>query len=484
MTRVAVVHYRGATAKSLSVVASLVADLRSAGQDVDVLDFSKSTVISQELPPPLLAALFGQAVKSQAFPDAVLGHGAQFLLPLPPRDAPHSVRESDSEALNGALDSELLTYFRVDQVPQTRRARLLRRRLCAAMVQTYWALDNLWKTDPPELVLIPNGRTSRQKAARLVAAHHGIPIELYENGRARPHSYYRGSTQPHDRLASQAELETTIGRLTREEIEALAHEWLTTRMSPTGGTNSFSTSWDADSLSPAPSTATAVFFASSFDEFLAFGPMWSIDSWAHQFEAFDLMMSILEKKGVSLVMRLHPNLGSKSRRYFLREVADVRALMARHPALTVHWHNSTINSYDLVHTADYVIVERSTIGLEASMLRKPVWVTQASQWDLTADVRQTLHPNDVSETTMVPWRVDAFGAQKFAAYWMVQEHPLHYSWQSWSSWDPEKPPLRMKAALLAVKNPWGHRWQLIALEWAKWRNGRFRPSGRTGKRVG
>jgi hypothetical protein len=218
---------------------------------------------------------------------------------------------------------------------------------------------------------------------------------------------------------------------------------------------------------------TAVFFASSFDEFLAFGPMWTIDSWAHQFEAFERMMSILEKSGVDLVLRLHPNLGSKSRRYFLREMNDVKALAALHPALKVYWHNDSVNSYDLVKSADYVIVERSTIGLEASMLGKPVWVTQASQWDLIADIRQVLKPDEITDELMTLWSPDPYPAQRFAAYWMIQERPLRYSWDSWSSWDPDRPPLRMKAAVLAVRNPWRHKLQLLALEWAKRRNSTF-----------
>jgi hypothetical protein len=383
------------------------------------------------------------------------------------------VRAEHRIDVDTAIESELLTYFRVDKLPNTRAVTGLRAKLHRNAVNTYWALDGLWSATPPDAVFIPNGRTSRQKAARKVAEHYGIPVTLYENGRARPNSYYAGSTQPHDRLASQAEVDKLTKKLSRSAIEALAEEWLSLRMAPTGGTNSFSGLWQAGSTETSADRKTAVFFASSFDEFLAFGPMWTIDSWAHQFEAFDLMMSILEKSGVDLVLRLHPNLGSKSRRYFLREINDVKALAAKHPTLKVHWHNDSVNSYDLVKSADYVIVERSTIGLEASMMGKPVWVTQASQWDLVADIRQVLKPGEITEGLMKLWSADPYPAQKFGAYWMIQERPLQYSWETWSSWDPDRPPLRMKAAVLAVKNPWRHKLQLLALEWAKWRNSTF-----------
>jgi hypothetical protein len=474
VTRVSVVHYIGATAKSRSVVASLVADLRDDNLEVDIVDLSSRNVISQDFPPSGVVKLFGHAVHHNAFENTIATLGAAIVEPPWPTAPTDDIREADRADLDTAVESELLTYFRVDTLPHTREVRALRDQLRRAMLDTYWALDALWKQVPPDDVVIPNGRTSRQKAARKIAEHYGIPVTLYENGRARPNSYYRGATQPHDRLASQAEVDSVVGHLKSADIEALGHEWLSSRMSPSGGINSFSGRWDSLKSSPTGSSPTAVFFASSFDEFLAFGPMWTIDSWSHQFEAFDLMMSILERRGVGLVLRLHPNLGSKSRRYFLREVADVRALMAKHPTLKVHWHNSSVNSYDLVRGADYVIVERSTIGLEASMMGKPVWVTQASQWDLTADIRQMLHPRDITDAALTPWSVNPGQALKFAAYWMLQERPLRYSWDSWSTWNPDAAPLIMKAAVLAGSNSWRHKRHLLALEWARWLNGTFR----------
>jgi hypothetical protein len=263
--------------------------------------------------------------------------------------------------------------------------------------------------------------------------------------------------------------------LRKAKIHALAEEWLEARMAGSEGTNSFSAAWKVmgDSSSVAE-RKSAVFFASSFDEFLAFGPMWTIDAWSSQFEAFDVIMSILEKRGVSLVLRLHPNLASKSRKYFLREVKEILELQKKHPSLKIHWHNSSVNSYQLVSEADYVIVERSTIGLEASLMGKPVWATQATQWDQVADIRQLLTPSDVNEEALEPWVPSPEGAQRFVAYWMVQEHPLRYQASDWATWDPENAPVTMKALQLALPNSWRHKARLLTLEWSKWRNSRFR----------
>jgi len=480
MTTTALVHYIGATEKSRSVVASVAADLRDAGEEVCVVDISDTTVISQDFPPAWLIRLLGHRITSPGLIGIFESLGVTYLRPEFP-SSHQGIRPAHREALAQALESELLTYFRLDSIPSTREARVLSRRLRVEMEKTYAALDELWSHKPPARALIPNGRTSRQKAARLVAEHHGIQVGFYENGRATPDHYYLGTTQPHDRLASQEEVNSVVASLEPGRTVTLADSWISHRMSGDEGTNQFSSGWVQPEEAPTPGDPghKAVFFTSSFDEYRAFGPMWSIDNWSHQFEAFDAMMTILEERGVGLVLRLHPNLGSKSRAYFQREVTDALDLQSRHPTLVLHWHNSSVNSYDLVRQADFVIVERSTIGLEAILMGKPVWVTQASQWDQVADVRQVLSPADITGEVMQPWNVSRVGAQNFAAYWMVQEHPLRWGWSTWSTWDPGKAPLRMKIALLAAKNPWSHKVRLVRIVWTAWRNSKFRPPGQS-----
>ena len=480
MTTTHIVHYNGATAKSQSVIASLARDSVENSEAVTIIDIGRTTTIKQGFPPNRWAKPLGHTVFETAMQDILDPLGVA-MVPLPNSSQRATVKPEDLASLEQALESELLTYFRLDHIPKSAEARALSQLLRSAMMDTYTALKELWSQTRPDRVLIPNGRTSRQKAARLVAETMGLDIFLYENGRASPNSYYLGRTQPHDRVASQQEILDGFPLPQGAALEAVADTWLTHRMAGNAGTNQFSDQWapaSAPSQKGATRSPTAVFFASSFDEFLAFGPMWTIDEWSHQFEAFDRMMSILEDRGVDLVLRLHPNLGTKSRQYFLREVRDILALQDRHPSLEIHWHNEPTNSYDLVKNADYVIVERSSIGLEASLMGKPVWVTQAAQWDMVADVRQVLRPTDISEEALEPWDASPLGAQKFVGYWMAQEKPLHCNWQTWASWDPEKAPLRMKVAQLTVDNPWRHKKRLLSLEWAKWRNSRFTPPGR------
>ena len=474
MPHVVMVHYVGATAQSRSVSASVALDHRKAGNTVTIADISQFTTISQDLAPAWAARLFGQRVHVGKFEKEMSDNDIRIETLRPqinqPAPLPPEIRDESAQAVK----SELLTYFRTEKLNwRNPYLRWLHAKLSSAAVQTYFALSSLIESEKPDLVLIPNGRTSRQKVARKLAERKKLPFMFYEMGRAKRDSYYLGTTQPHDRIASQREIDSLTATLSREEIESLGNAMISERMTLGSSVNKYSKRWTAQTAQDEILTSenkTAVFFTSSTDEFLAFGPMWNIDSWTEQFESFDLLMSDLEDRGVQCTLRVHPNLLGKSHSYVSKTIASAKALGERHPELRIIWHTSPVNSYDLVRESAYVITEHSTIGLESSLMGKPVWVTEAAQWDQVADVRQVLGPEEFHGNTMELWDVNPLGAQKFAAYWMMQEHPLLYSWSDWASWNPSKPPFVMKVAQLLGKNPLRHKMHLLALEWDRVRN--------------
>jgi len=476
VSKIAVVHYLGATMRSRSVVASLLSDLVDDGHEVSLLDISHFSTITQDLPPAWIARALGQEVFTHRFGEVLEELRVPHYQPQAPSNASVSPPAKRWNECLQALDSELLTYFRVPSLsPESRAMARMRELITNNALATYSAISSWLGEHETDELIIPNGRTSRQKIARIAAEELGIAVRFYENGRARRNSYYLGTTQPHDRLASQKEVSSLTKDLSSRKISQLAEQWLDERVNPSSDTNSFSAAW-GQPTSPVDLKKTkplAVFFPSSTDEFLAFGPMWNIDEWESQFQAFDLIMSIVEKRGCDLVLRFHPSLGEKSREYFRQTAAGIKELQTRHPSLVVHWHNSTVNSYDLVSRADYVIVERSTIGLEANLMGKPVWLNQAAQWDLVADVRQALSPSQITEEFLSPWDVDVSGAQKFVAYWMLQEHPLRYSWKEWATWNPDSAPWILRLATLFTDNPWTHRVQLVRNVITTSRNNQF-----------
>ena len=476
MKRAVVAHYFGATAKSHRVIATLCADLAEQGLDVHLLDLDNFGVIRQEHPPRWITQIVGHRSYRQKFEAILTGLGVTIHQLVPVASSSVSMSAREKEEFDTAVESELLTYFRRESLqPASRWIRELRLLLHKNGSACFASVSSALEATRPDLVLVPNGRTSRQKAVRIAAEKQSVPVEFYENGRARAESYYRGKTQPHDRIASQEEVPHVVSPLERAEIRKLATSWLDARTTNGSGTNSFSARWDAAVATTKPAAGeTAVFFTSSADEFLAFGPMWHIDCWETQFQAFDLVMDLLEARGVSLLLRVHPNLTKKSRHYFKKAVSELRQLQHRHPSLDIIWHTARTNSYDLVRSATYVIAERSTIGLEANLMGKPVWINQASQWDLVADVRQILEPSEVTNENLSTWTVDTRGAEDFVAYWMLQEKPLRYGWEEFTTWDPESPPPLLRVAKLLTRNPWWHRWQLLLIETSQRANARSR----------
>lgn len=454
-------------------MASLVMDFRAQGDQVTVVDISDFGTVFQDFPPEWALRLLGYKTRRERFIQVISSVGASHEVLRPKGTVTPIPPESQHAECLQAIESELLTYFRRDNLDNDDRyVRWMRKSLTQQALACYASAHQWLSLNTPDLVVIPNGRTSRQKMCRVAAEELEVQVKFYENGRATQDSYYLGTTQPHDRVASQAEVDSLTSRFSASEITKLAHDWLAERMKPSSGTNSFSVGWSGDSEAEdtAKKTPRAVFFSSSADEFRAFGPMWNIDQWSSQFQAFDMLMERLGEKGVELVLRIHPNLSGKSHQYFCATVKEILSLQRKHPSLIVHWHNSPTNSYDLVSSADYVIAERSTIALEASLLGKPVWINQAAQWDLIADVRQVLKPSDIDAADLTPWAVDTSQAEKFVAYWVVQEHPLRYTWNEWSSWNPEEAPLTIKLLSLLGNNPLAHKRHLLSLEWARWRN--------------
>jgi hypothetical protein len=216
----------------------------------------------------------------------------------------------------------------------------------------------------------------------------------------------------------------------------------------------------------------AVFFSSSVDEFASYGGSWASHQWNDQYEAFEAIIGLLQSQGVRCVLRLHPNLVNKNRHYVDREISRVRLLKQRHSATEILSHTDTTNSYALLKAADYVIVGRSTLGLEASCLGKCVWTTTAARYDDIADVKRIFGAEDVTPHNLSLWQVNPLGAGRFVSYWVIQDHPFRYGENEWATWDSLRTPLSMKIGSLLVKNSLAHKLHLIRLEYVRQRNRR------------
>lgn len=472
--RTLIVYSTGSTFRPRSVVASLAADLRRQADEVTVLDIGDFSYVTQDLPPRWYARLVGHDVFSEAFERTLEHEGVSYLrLSRPQRPAP--LPDGLRDEFDDAVKSEMVTYLNTDS-PNDRSwfVRYSEKQTRSAAWPAYQAVREFLKATPFDRALIPNGRVPDQRLALRACRDSGVPVEFYEIGRALENSYYTGSQQVHDREGTQNEVVAVTSHLSDQEIHELASDWLATRMSSGLAIHPYNAGWQP--LAPGSPHADpgqdnlAVFFSSSVDEFASYGGSWMVHEWHDQYEAFDAFITALETSGVRCVLRIHPNLKNKSRSYVQREITTVLALAAKHKNLQVIAHTDPTNSYSLLHASRYVIVGRSTLGLEGSSLGKSVWTTTAARYDTVADVRRALRKEDLTADYLSPWEVDRRGAERFVAYWVIQDHPFTYGETTWATWDTLRAPLKLKLGNLLLPNSPVHTAHLIRREIVKMLN--------------
>lgn len=469
-----VVYSRSSTQRPRSVLASLCNWLVDQGDQVTVVDISTFSLINQDLPPRWYAWLFNHHVYPEALPEVLENLGVSLETIKWTKSETRELPPEVEAELEDAIVSDLVTYVNSDVVDTSRGiARWAHRGMEQRGRALYGAMLEYLERTTCDRVYIPNGRVPEQRMAIEACKTLRTPHLYYEIGRAKPQSLYAGTTQVHDREATQAEVTTVLAKIPRKTVETLATDWLAERTSATSSINVYSQGWKTTVGDSGTSSKSAVFFSSSVDEFASYGAAWKLDSWATQYEAFDAIIGLLQSQGVSCQLRIHPNLTNKSHLYFQREVREIQALSKKHPALKVFWHNEPVNSYELVRNADYVVVGRSTLGLEASLMGKCVWTTTAARYDLVADVRHALSADAVTKKNFALWQVDPQGAQRFVAYWALQDHEFSFGERSWSTWDSFRPPAILRPGQLFVKNPIRHKIHLLTTEITRRRNTQF-----------
>jgi hypothetical protein len=256
-------------------------------------------------------------------------------------------------------------------------------------------------------------------------------------------------------------VESVLKGLTAQEIDRIADEWLERRAPSSESRNEFAALWHdelPESLRRTDDSHALVagLFTSSQDEFQFLGPEWQLHDWDDQFTAFDLILDRLEARGYSCYLRVHPNLATKRHDYFVRERDGIRRLAAKHPQLTVVWHDDFANTYALLGQSDIVVVWDSTVGLEASARGIPTWTTATTRYGLVANVRELLSAESLDREDFVPWTVDTHAAKAFIAYLVLRDQQMAVPADSWYPWDRASAPLgtAIAAALVSGSIPY------------------------------
>lgn len=466
---VLVVFSVSGTREPLSTLATLVAHLQSQGINVSVLDYSSIIQIRHGQPPAWIAALFGIKIHEKSIGE-MLGEKKVAFSHLRIRDLPSEFPDPPSVTtieVHEAAVSGHLTYIRDDQVPETQfhRARINFDFINA--LRSYWWLRDYLEGHPEfTSVAVPNGRVAIQRAFAHAARDSGRKVLFYEIGRARNKAIYVGWHRIHDREATQKEAITATEGMSDMRALDLARDWIAMRRKPSSDINQFAKAWRR----PGPSgqvhksAKTATFFSSSADEFSALGSEWKLQEWDDQYTAFGAIASLLEKEGVQCRLRIHPNLTNKSVRHFWSEINKIRALSKAHPNLQVYWPTESVDSYELVEQSDYVVVARSTIGLEASAMGKCVWATTPTRYDLIADIRKVWTSSDVNEKALKLWNVNPVGAARFIAHLVDSDVPFSSEMMQSNQWNSSSPPFVVRLANSFIPQPVSHKFHALKIE--------------------
>jgi hypothetical protein len=179
---------------------------------------------------------------------------------------------------------------------------------------------------------------------------------------------------PHDLPVMKRVIETTYAESSLEETEKtrIAYEWYEERR------NSKPQSWYSFTAHQrnghlpdlAPDRCNVVIFNSSDDELEAF------DDWRNPFYAdqSDGIRRIVEDLGKDerfrLFLRVHPNLKNLEN----SQTREIKEITAQFSELTVIPAASEISTYNLIEACDVVITFGSTVGIEAALAGKTVFL--------------------------------------------------------------------------------------------------------------
>lgn len=423
---------------------------------------------------PKVLSLFGYKSCAQIFAPEMAVRGIRVISAAEITSSNREISPEAHSVLQESTQSALLTYFRTDILDFSKqRISRTQQRLLEEGARSYIVLRELLKSQSFEIAYVPNGRFPVQRMAKFALLEAGIPVFHFEKGATKDHAFFRPYS-PHDRIATQGDVEKVLEGLVASEVEVIADSWLAARLPSKSSSNEYAAIWsdsESDVIATKPGATKIGFFTSSQDEFLHLGPDWQLHSWKSQFEAFDTLMTFFENQGFQCFMRVHPNLSTKDHACFKRELKGLQELAAQHPNLEIYWHDNATSSYSLLEECAGIVVWDSTIGLEASARGIPVWNCAASYYGLIADTRQVLGPEHMDNHNLSLWEVDAHKAKRFISCTVLRDLPLSTNANDWASWNVQSPPFVVRAStfvrsggaptatdsFLASIDPWRHR---------------------------
>jgi hypothetical protein len=263
-------------------------------------------------------------------------------------------------------------------------------------------------------LVVFNGRFLKENAAWRTAQFSGIPVLFHES--SKNFSYIVSESRPHS-IEGYGELASLLTENVEiNEIKELSNLWFESRL---GGQNpdseTFQKRWKArNQLSRNPDKRGRIsIFTTSDDEYIGVSPEWDLPEKVSQKEWINRIILLGLEYNYEVVLRLHPNLSTKSR--LLRRSWQ---RLGRVDELILLSYTSSVNSYDLIKSSDLVITCGSTIAMEAGYLKIPVLSIGTGLYDgingvhKIQDLQQIekiFSEGDFSKLLIQPSKTDIFG---------------------------------------------------------------------------
>jgi hypothetical protein len=223
-------------------------------------------------------------------------------------------------------------------------------------------------------IWIYNGRPFHERTVVEFAKKNYIKLKYFEIGGEgfNQERWILHEESPHDRLKHQQSIEEHYQSNPLNYY--LIESWFKKQQSSSSNLHLKKSNFD---MSYYMLPNTFVFFSSSDDEVAAISDSWQ-SSWGNQLNCVAELIKYFESHPeLSLIIRVHPNQGNKSKQDKLRW----KSISSTANNIKIYNFDSKVNSYGLLRKAIGVFTFGSTIGVEAAYLRKPAALLAPARWD-------------------------------------------------------------------------------------------------------
>lgn len=282
-------------------------------------------------------------------------------------------------------------------------------------IRLYRLTRELIRANGSDIVILFNGRVASVRAIRRACEAMGVRYIVHELGSSRDkYALFDGAT-PHQPEPIRDWVDDWWRFVS--EPEAKARAFLAKRR------QNVATSWysytgkqNAGHCPPRDERKRVTFYTSSDDELIAIGDELPPDSpYCDQAHSIRSVGRACRDRGYDFVVRCHPNTPASHRHL---------VAAAREVSPTVIEPSSHVDSYALMDCSDVVLTQNSTVGIEASADRKPVFYTGRNLFEQCRSVRRIMNDSDLSaalDATEAPDPVDALRYANFFG-----EHGIPY----------------------------------------------------------